>query len=128
MTTPPPSSEAYVQSEIRLEAARLGVRLYRNNNGALKDEFGRLVRFGLGNESEALNRKFKSSDLIGWRPLLITPSMVGQTVAVFVAREVKHRHWTYCGSEHEAAQRAFIDLVVADGGDACFATGEGTFV
>ena len=32
-----------------------------------------------------------SSDLIGWRSLTITPDMVGQTVAVFAAIEVKDR-------------------------------------
>jgi hypothetical protein len=119
-------SEARVQSEIRLEAAHKGVRLYRNNSGALKDEYGRLVRFGLGNESTALNKVFKSADLIGWRPVLVTQDMVGTVVAQFIARECKYEGWTYGGSEHEKAQKAFIDLVVAEGGDACFATGTGT--
>jgi len=84
------------------------------------------VRFGLGNESSALNARFKSSDLIGWRPVLITPDMVGKIIAQFMARECKYEGWTYHGSEREKAQKAFIDLVVAEGGDACFATGTGT--
>lgn len=119
-------SEARVQSEIRLEAARKGVRLYRNNSGALKDEHGRLVRFGLGNESTTLNRKFKSADLIGWRTITITPDMVGCKIAQFLARECKYEGWVYTGSEREQAQKAFLDLVVAEGGDACFATEVGT--
>ena len=119
-------SEARVQSEIRLEAARKGVRLYRNNSGALKDEHGRLVRFGLGNESTALNRKFKSADLIGWRTVTVTPDMVGCKIAQFLARECKYEGWVYTGSEREQAQKAFLDLVVAEGVDACFATEVGT--
>jgi hypothetical protein len=57
-----------------------GCRLFRNNTGAIKDAEGRLVRFGLCKGS---------SDLIGFRPTVITPDMVGQTVAVFTAIEVK---------------------------------------
>lgn len=120
------ASEGRAQSEIRLEAARAGVRLFRNNSGALKDEFGRLVRFGLGNESKAINDRLKSSDLIGWRRVVITQDMVGTTLAQIVAREIKHPGWTYTGTDREVAQKAFIDLMNADGGDACFATGVGT--
>ena len=57
-----------------------GCRLFRNNTGAIKDAEGRLVRFGLCKGS---------SDLIGFRPTVITPEMVGKTVAVFTAIEVK---------------------------------------
>lgn len=57
-----------------------GCRLFRNNTGAIKDADGRLVRFGLCRGS---------SDLIGFKPVTITPDMVGKTVAVFTAIEVK---------------------------------------
>ena len=30
-----------------------------------------------------------TSDLIGWRSVVVTPAMVGQTIAVFAAVEVK---------------------------------------
>jgi hypothetical protein len=60
--------------------ANHGCRLFRNNTGAIKDQTGRLVRFGLCKGS---------SDLIGFKPVTITPEMVGRTVAIFTAIEVK---------------------------------------
>lgn len=125
-TDPKEQSESWAQSAIRLEAAQKGVRLFRNNVGALKDERGVPVRYGLANDNAALNKRLKSSDLIGWRPLTITPDMVGGIVAQFLAREVKAPGWTYRGDAHEQAQAAFIHLVQADGGDAAFATGPGS--
>ena len=115
-------TETALQNAIRMEAARQGVRLWRNNVGALRDSRGVPVRFGLGNDSAALNARLKSSDLIGWRPVMITPDMVGQVVAQFVSREVKAPGWRYTGTPREAAQRAWLDMVTADGGDACFAS------
>jgi len=57
-----------------------GCRLWRNNTGAIKDSEGRLVRFGLC---------IGSSDLIGIRPITVTSDMIGHTVGVFTAIEVK---------------------------------------
>ena len=57
-----------------------GCRLFRNQTGALKDQTGRLVRFGLCKGS---------SDLIGMKSVTVTPEMVGQKVAIFTAIEVK---------------------------------------
>lgn len=119
-------SEAYAQSLVRLEAAQRGAYLFRNNVGVLQDENGRPVRYGLANDSKALNERLKSSDLIGFRRLTITPDMVGRDVAQFMSREVKARGWTWTGSPREQAQANWINLVLANGGDACFATGEGT--
>ncbi len=119
--------EAYAQSLVRLEAARLpNVTLWRNNVGVLKDLTGRPVRFGLANESPALNAVLKSADLIGWRTVTITPDMVGQCVAVFLSREIKEPGWTYRGDAHERAQKAWVDMVNAAGGDARFTTGPGS--
>ena len=84
-----PSSEAQVQADIRLAAAQEGVMLWRNNSGALPDQNGRTVRFGLGNDSKAVNEQFKSPDLVGIRPLLITQEMVGQYVGQFISLECK---------------------------------------
>jgi hypothetical protein len=121
-------TEAFVQSQIRLEAARLpGVTLYRNNVGVLLDANGRPVRFGLANESPALNAVLKSSDLVGWRSVTITPAHVGRTLAVFLAREVKAEGWRRNPRDaHENAQQAWLDLVTAAGGDAAFASAVGT--
>lgn len=118
--------EAYAQSLIRLEAAQKGLYLWRNNVGALKDDTGRVVRYGLANDSAALNDKFKSSDLIGIRPFVVQSVHVGKLFGQFVAREVKAPGWDYTGTPRERAQAAFVHLVQANGGDACFATGTGT--
>ena len=118
-------SEAFVQSGARLEASRRGIRAFRNNVGALTDENGRLVRYGLANESGAVNDAVKSSDLIGWRRVVIEPRMVGYTVAQFWAREVKAPGWQFTGKGREVQQKAFIDMVNAEGGDGAFLTDPG---
>lgn len=121
-----PGSEAAVQQLIRLEASRVGARIWRNNVGACKDETGRMIRYGLCNDSAALNKRIKSHDLIGIRPVLITPAHVGHTIGQFISREVKAPGWTYRGTEREVAQLAWTNMITSLGGDACFATGEGT--
>lgn len=120
------TSEAAVQAAVRLEAARKGVRLFRNNVGALIDSRGVPVRYGLANDSKQLNESIKSADLIGWRPLVIKPHHVGQCVAQFVSRECKRPNWHYTGGDRETAQLAWAQLVVSGGGDAAFCTGTGT--
>jgi len=118
--------ERNVQAEVRLEAGRLGIKLWRNNVGVLKDERGVPVRFGLANDSSTLNSTIKSGDLIGWKPVLITQDMVGSTIAQFVSRECKLPGWVYKGNDRERAQLAWIQLILNDGGDADFCTGVGT--
>jgi len=88
---------------IMLGLSTPGVRLFRNNVGALKDVDGRLIRYGVANPG--------GSDLIGWRSLTVTPGMVGQKLAIFVAIEVKGEH-----SKATDHQRNFIGRVRADGG------------
>lgn len=119
-------SEAWAQSAIRLEASQKGFTMFRNNNGALKNPAGRLVRFGLGNDSEALNNVLKSADLIGPRPMLIQPHHVGHIIGQFVSREVKEPGWQYTGDGREVAQLNWANFVNSMGGDAAFATGPGT--
>jgi hypothetical protein len=95
------SDELAVQNAIRLEHGAGPARLWRNNTGALKDATGRLVRYGLCPGS---------SDLIGLRQVTITPDMVGQTLAVFTAIEVKDQ------GRLTEQQRAFITMVQQAGG------------
>jgi hypothetical protein len=96
-----PSDERRIQADIQLAAGSGPARLWRNNTGALKDQRGQLVRYGLCPGS---------SDLIGFRTITITPDMVGQRLAVFAAVEVKDR------GRATAQQDAFINLIQQAGG------------
>lgn len=120
-------SEAYAQSQVMLEAPKFQCRLFRNNVGAFKDETGGFVRYGLANESKTRNKRLKSSDLVGWRKRVITQQMVGDIIAQTVLREIKEPGWIYTGDEHEEAQLRWLQLGAADGCDAAFATGPGSF-
>lgn len=95
-------SEQELQQRIRLEFGRGGVRLWRNNVGALKDERGRLVSYGLCRGS---------SDLIGLRQLLIGPEHLGKNLAVFCAIEVKTER-----GRPSAEQQQFLAVVAELGG------------
>lgn len=135
-------SEETVQAEIRAEAGRRGILLWRNNSGAMQDETGRVVRYGLGNDSAQLNRRLKSADLIGLvdeRDLLLGAY---PTSGRFLAVECKEESWTFPNSwrrktpdvvagsllgNNESTQRTlaqwrFLTLVHNAGGLAGFAT------
>ena len=73
--------ESNVQKLIQLALSDAGCVSFRNNCGVLKNEAGIPIKFGVGNPG--------GSDLIGITPLCITAEMVGQTVGVFTAIEVK---------------------------------------
>lgn len=120
------TSESAVLSTVRIEASNKNILLFRNNVGVLKDDTGRPVRYGLGNESSQANAAFKSADLIGVRPVLITPQMVGVTIGQIVSRECKRPGWRYGGNAREHAQLRWAEMIVSYGGDAAFCTGEGT--
>lgn len=59
------------------------------------------------------------SDIIGWTPTVITPEMVGQTVAVFTAVECKDGK-----NQPTDDQVNFINAVLRDGGRAGVARNE----
>lgn len=101
-------SEAAVQADIRLAAAKRGdLVLWRNNSGALTDDAGRLIRFGLGNDSAAANKRMKSADLIG----------IHRGSGRFVSIEVKRPGWKHSdASERDRAQAAWAATVAAMGG------------
>lgn len=115
-------SEAVVQQQVRLAAGKHGVALFRNNNGACMDEDGRLIRYGLANDSAAMNKSLKSHDLIGVTPHIVTVADVGCTLGVFTSIEVKRAGWKYTGTMREKAQLAWGKLIIKLGGRAQFAT------
>ena len=116
----PGKSEAAIQQEIKLSASRAGARLWRNNCGVATNPAGQPVRYGLANDSMQLNRKIKSSDLIGIMPRVIQSDDVGKTMGIFTAIEVKKAGWKYSGTKREQAQLNFILLVLSLGGIARF--------
>lgn len=106
--------EARVVRDCRVEADRLGGVLWRNNSGATFDRNGRMIRYGLGNDSKKLNRDYKSPDLIG-----ISPG------GRFWCAEGKAPGWKGVKSDREHAQANFGRHVVSLGGLFTFATGPG---
>lgn len=115
------SSETVNQQQIRLALARAGVQAWRNNSGACQDtKTGRLIRYGLANDSAQLNEHIKSSDLIACVPRLILPSDVGRVLGVFAAVECKASD--YAKDDRYTAQAKFHDIVRSVGGLAGFAT------
>ena len=114
--------ESEVSQEIQAQAMYFNCNLMRNNSGACIDETGREVRYGLGNTSKKRNKLIKSSDLIGITKIVITPDMVGKTVGVFTAIEVKKEAWNPNKKldSRETAQLAFIKFVLSLGGIAGF--------
>ncbi len=120
-------AESEVQAECRLLAPYLGLHLFRNNVGQLLDAEGRPVRYGLANDSKALNKEVKSGDLIGWELVTITPDMVGRTLPVFTSIECKREDWKppRAGTrdfETYEAQLTWANLVLRAGGRAQFVT------
>lgn len=122
----PGASEAAVQSQARVVASRMGWRVWRNNVGVYNDpETGAYVRFGLANDSAAVNRACKSADLIGVRPVVIRDEHVGHTIGQFVSIECKAAGWRWSGTEREVAQAAWARLVQSLGGHAVFCNDAG---
>jgi hypothetical protein len=110
-----------------LEATRVGARLFRNNVGAgTVMESNSFLRWGLANESKAVNTRLKSGDLIGLRPRVIVQADVGSTIGQFVSREIKRPGWKYTGSPREEAQLRWAELIMSLGGDAAIVTGTGS--
>ena len=108
--------------------ARLGdwkARTFRNNSGAAFDKTGRKISFGLGNTgSKKWLDMYRTGDDVGWLPVVITPEMVGHTVAVFVNAEFKKLDFKikpdYNPNLREYGQNNFNNLVKQSGGIAGF--------
>lgn len=84
--------ETNIMNRIMLKMSQKGFLCWRNNTGLFKSLDGKqTVRVG----------QVGSSDIMAIKPTVITPDMVGQTVAVFVAVEVK----TATGRQSEAQKK-----------------------
>ena len=71
--------ETNIMNKIMIKMSQKGYLCWRNQVGLFKTLDGRTVNIGIKG----------SSDLMAVKPTVITPEMVGQTLAAFVAVEVK---------------------------------------
>ncbi len=115
-------NEKDIEKLVRIKAQKQGGRLWRNNVGAAVGHNGVPIRFGLANDSAAINAVMKSSDLIGITPHVVTQEDVGKTLGIFTAVEIKRTGWQFKGGDREKAQQRFLDLVNQLGGRAHFET------
>lgn len=108
-------SEADITNPILKEASRMGARLFRQNVALAW--VGKQIKrtpttITLENPRPLHAGLCKgSSDVIGWTPVLVTPEMVGSTLAVFTAIEVKAGRVPVTDE-----QRKFVAAVVEAGG------------
>lgn len=106
-------TETDVWKSVMQALSPLGYRLFRNQRykGPIVSRgviTGAFADCGVGGDG--------GSDLIGFRIVTVTPDMVGQRIAQFVAIETKSK-----GGRKEADQQTFINGVRAGGGIAGFA-------
>jgi hypothetical protein len=117
----PPATEEVTESRIMrnirlFSNRRWRCRLFRNNIGLAW--LGKAV---VGTQGVFIRRPYQvrfglcvgSSDLVGFSCVTVTPEMVGTTLAVFTAAEVKRP-----GGHLTTAQKRFISMVKAMGGRA----------
>ena len=124
------ANETDFVKKLMLVASEIGARLFRNNVGMGWSPSGRGSNIYTVKRSQAIQchagdvivKKARplhaglckgSSDLIGWSPIKITEDMVGQTVAVFTAVEVKVK-----SGKATVEQANFINTVESHGGRA----------
>lgn len=108
-------SESNIQREAQLELAKHGIKTFRNNVGL--GWIGKLVRKNPDGSVLLANARplhaglcKGSSDLIGYKSVVITQDMVGQRVAIFAAAEAKDR------TKLSTEQKTFLRIVHDDGG------------
>ena len=117
-------SEGDIQNRIRIAASELGWVTFRNTIGTgwvgtvvATFENGDIVLRNARRTSFGLVKG--SGDLIGWKPEVIMPDMVGKEIARFLSIEVK----TPSGRV-EKEQKTWAKNVVDAGGYAIIARGE----
>jgi hypothetical protein len=118
-------NEADFMRRCMKRATDAGARLFRNNVGKAwigKDEEIRATKTVLVHKGDVVIRQARrfhaglaegSGDLIGFVPVVITPEMVGSTIAQFASPETK----TATGRVTKE-QRAWIAMVIRFGGRA----------
>ena len=100
-------AEGSIQRMIQLTCSECGARVFRNQAGKFQ-----IKRCDCPVEYTVTTGLVKgASDLIGWMPTVVTEDMVGQTVAVFVALEVKTER-----GRLRPEQADFLRRVQGDGG------------
>lgn len=110
-------SEADIQAEIMLALGRGDSRIFRNHvaKGFTGEVFKQDAQYTILKNARraSFGLCVGSSDLIGFRKVVITPEMIGQTLAVFTAIEVK----SSVGRASDE-QKAFVRFVQQAGGRA----------
>lgn len=115
------ADEIALMKELQIAASQIGARLFRQNVGLAwvgkveRVQRARAVQVRPGDVVIRAARPFKvgiagMSDLGGWVPVVITPEMVGSTVAVYAQVEVKD------GARVTGEQERWIDAVRRSGG------------
>lgn len=115
------SDETALMKELQIAATRMGARLFRQNTGMAWIGKARRITRAMHTKVEAGDVVIKAArpfhagvtgmaDLGGWMPVVVTPEMVGTTVALYAQVEVKD------GARPTPEQLAWIKAVLAAGG------------
>lgn len=97
------AAESNIVNRIMMDVAPTGARLFKNIRGKFRTLDGlRIIAAGLLVPG--------ASDLIGFRPVVVTQDMVGKTIAVFSAIEVK------AATNASKEQINFINFIADNGG------------
>lgn len=115
--------ETALRNAVLMAVSKIGTRLFRNNTGT--GWVGKVQKFAANTQTivgpgDVVIRDARpfhaglcvgSSDLIGWHPVVVTQEMVGETIAVFTAVELKTGRL-----KATPEQTNFLAQVTANGG------------
>lgn len=120
------AQETNIVNDILKDVSPFGARLFRNVRGlfytrdSVKALISAAMTLNVGHIRDMINQLRQviggltapgASDLIGFTPVVITAEMVGQTIAVFTAVEVKTKDGVV-----QKEQKHFTDFVAKSGG------------